>query len=475
MNPARSLAAACSLIVLLPGVIVAGSAAAQEWWRFRGPNGTGVSEALALPSELDASEPLWSRPVPRGRSSPILVDGRLYLTGLDSDRLVTLALSAETGDELWRAELERSRRDGIYGQNDSASATPTSDGESLYVFFTELGLVSLDLEGRERWRVELGPFDNFYGVAASPVVSAGLVLLLVDQVRDSFLLAVDAGTGQERWRAERPGRIESWTTPVLYPGDAPRQALVFGSGWLDAYDLATGEPAWSLPGMGGGPVASPALEGSRLVVASPNHAEQPLPAFASLAPVADADADGRMTAEEFAAIEGLSDHFAWLDRDGDGALTEPEYEEMSELIATTPYGLVAIDLPVVGSREAPQVAWSQQQSVAYIASPAIADGIVFMVRDGGIVSSVDLETGEVIRRARSSRAAGEVFASPVVADGKVFVASLGGELAVLSGNGEWEVLVINEFDEPIYATPVPAPGRLYVRTDTRLMAFAPGE
>jgi len=294
---------------------------------------------------------------------------------------------------------------------------------------------------------------------------------LADQVSGSYLVSFDAATGTERWRADRSGRVESWTTPVLYPNESPRQAIVFGSGWLDAYDLETGETLWAMPGFGEGPIASPSLVGNRVVVVAPNQNEEPMPSFASLVSDIDEDGDERFTQSEFATVEGWDAHFGWLDRNRDGFITKTEYTALTEATKSKDYGLVAVDLPAVESRDLPKIVWSQKQSAAYISSPTVYDGVVFMVKDGGIVSSVDLGSGDVVKRARFSRSAGQQYSSPVAADGKLYLGTASGEMAVLSAAPEWEVLAVNDFGEPIYATPIPRDGRLYVRTASHLYAF----
>ena len=464
----RALSTAAGFLALATLTAAHTLAVAEEWWRFRGPNGAGISDATGIPVQFSPGDnELWSTDVPAGRSSPILVDDLVLITATDGDRLLTMALDRTDGSLVWQRAIERLRHDGLYRQNDSASPTPASNGEAIFVFFTEFGLVSYDLEGNERWRAELGPFANFYGVTASPLVSGEQVLLLIDQAGGSYLLSLDQATGAERWRAARQGRIESWTTPVLYPSAAdPTQVLVFGSAWVDAYDLRTGEPAWKLPGLGAGPVASPVIAGSRLFTVAPNHAEQPPPSFASMAANADTDRDGRLSESEFAVIEGFGEHFGWIDRDDDGYLTEEEYDGLMEMAGVAGYGLVAVDLPAAGSTEKPAIAWSQKQSVGYISSPLVYDGVAYMIRDGGIVSSVDPATGEVYKRARFSRSAGQVFSSPVAADGKIFIGSLEGELAVLQAGADWEVLALNDLGAPIRGGP---------RNSDRLLRWDPDQ
>ena len=147
-------------------LLVAGlSAGTPQWSRFRGPNGSGVSDATGLPVEFGPDHNVaWSTPVPFGRSSPIVVGDRIYLTATEDGDLVTMALDRTTGAILWRRDVPRAREDEIFVSNDSATPTPASDGANVYVLFLELGLISYDAEGTERWRMELGPFDNFYGL-----------------------------------------------------------------------------------------------------------------------------------------------------------------------------------------------------------------------------------------------------------------------------------------------------------------------
>jgi len=449
---------------------------AAEWARFRGPNGSGVSDASGFPVEFGPGlNVAWDTEVPFGRSSPIVSGDRMYLTGSTDNALLTIALDRHSGEVVWRREVAPSRNGGMYRLNDAASPTPASDGMSVYAFFMEMGLVSYDADGNERWRKELGPYDNFYGMSASPVIAGDLLLLLCDQVGGSFLLAVDKDSGEQRWRTERAGRIESWTTPVLYPAEQPAAVLVFGSGWVDSYDLRTGELTWAMPGVGEGPVASPVISGSMMIVTAPNHAEQDFPTFAQLLADADTDGDDKLSETEFAVVPGFGEHFGWTDRDSDGYLTEQEYTALAEMGASPHYGAIGISLPQPGGPDVAEIMWSNQQSTPYIATPLVYDGIVYLVRDGGIVQSVDLATGEVFKRGRTSRSAGSVFSSPVAADGKIIIASVEGEIAVLQAGKQWEVLAVNEFDEPIYASPALAGDHIYVRTPTRLYSFGYSE
>ena len=121
--------------------------AGQDWPRFRGPNGSGVSEARGRPIEFSTQRNVfWKAELPPGHSSPILVGDRVFVTGFSPDRLYTICLDRHTGRELWRRNLPRSKPAAYHANNSPASPTPASDGRHVYAFFQETGLVAYDLK-----------------------------------------------------------------------------------------------------------------------------------------------------------------------------------------------------------------------------------------------------------------------------------------------------------------------------------------
>ena len=135
--------------------------------------------------------------------------------------------------------MKRTHQHQTYKANDPASPTPAADAKNVYVFFPDFGLISYTFDGKERWRHPLGPFENFYGISSSPVIAEGLVLLLCDQTRGSFLMALDKETGRQKWKTERSTHTEGWSVPVIYKD----QLLAVGSARVDSYFLSTGATA----------------------------------------------------------------------------------------------------------------------------------------------------------------------------------------------------------------------------------------
>ena len=458
------------IVLLISLVLILGCGRdGENWTRFRGDNGSGVSASTGLPTEFGPEKnKVWEAQIPFGRSSPIIDGDRIYVSATDDGKFVTMALDRSTGKTLWSNTLEPRRSDEFHHDTDSATTTPVSDGKNVYVFFQEYGLVSYDKNGNERWTLELGPFRNFYSIAASPVLGGNTLYMLCDQVEGSFLVAVDKNNGKEKWRRNRPARLESYTTPILYPATGkPAALIVYGSGWVDAYDPATGKSIWAVGEVGMGPVSSPVIAGDTLFVAGPNHAEQDWPPYEAIATEFDKDKDGEISREEG---EGswIVEHFGWLDRDASGAISEKDWNTIGEGMVTDNWGVYAIKLPEGDGK--PEKLWNYRQNITEIATPLVHDGVFYMVNNG-IVTSLDIKTGEMIKRDRIAEGSPKVYASPIAADGKIYLGTLEGSMVVLKAAGEWETLASVDLDEEIWASPAIADGRLYVRTRGKLYAF----
>jgi outer membrane protein assembly factor BamB len=440
---------------------------AEDWPRFRGPNGSGVAKATGLPVEFGPGKNLaWRVAAPFGRSSPIVVGDRVFLTASEGGQLLTLGYDLASGRELWRRSVAPAHRHEIYKANDAASPTAASDGNHLYVFFADFGLLSYTLDGKERWRYRMGPFTNFYGIGSSPIVEKGLVIMVCDQIRGSYAVAVDAGTGKERWRRERPETPDGWGVPVVR-GD---ELVAVGSTRVDGYQLATGEPRWWMPLSSNGSMGSPVFHGETLLVAASGSEEPWLPGFAAVVAKSDRNGDGMVSREEVKEEKDWVEHFGWVDADRDGLLNAREWEAARQF-GVGNYGAVAIPLGGKGKIEGTAVKWRMKRNLPYIPSPVLYDGVYYMVKTGGIVTSMNPETGEIWKQGRATGALGTYNASPVAADGKIYAANEEGKVAVLRAGAQWEVLAVNDLGDEIFATPALSGGRVVVRTRRALWSF----
>ncbi len=446
--------------------------ASGQWTQFRGPNGSGVGASTGYPGEFSPSKNLlWKAAIPFGQSSPVVAGRHVFVTASEGGKLLTLAFDRATGKEAWRREIVPERRHTIYRSNDPASPTPIADDRGVVAFFPDFGLVAYDVEGKESWRHVMGPFHNFYGLASSPIVTGDRVILVCDQQAGSFMVALDRATGRVAWKTDRRENTVGWATPVVFrPPSQPEQLVVLGSTRVDAYDAASGEPRWWFPVGSQGSLGTPVTTGDMVLLSTLATTEPFLPDFGSVLAKYDRDGNTLISAEEFKA-DGMADHFGWIDGNSDGAVNRDEWNA-ARSIDRGEFGAVAVRPGAARGRLSPSAfAWRFQKNLPFVAAPLVYQDVFYMVRDGGIITSLDIATGKLLKEGRTREALGEYFASPVAADGKVFLASSEGKITVLRAAGQWEVLGVNDLGDEIHATPALSDGRIYVRTRGMLYAF----
>jgi outer membrane protein assembly factor BamB len=459
---------------LVLAFLTIGHSASAQWPQFRGPNGSGVDGGTGYPVAFSpTSAVVWKAALPYGQSSPVVVGSRVYLTASEHNQLLTIAFDAASGRELWRQAIRRPRAEAIYKANDPASPTPAADEHGVVAFFGDYGLVAYAPDGAERWRLPLGPFKNFYGMAGSPIIAGGAVILICDQMRGSFMLAVDRQTGRQRWRRERPGATVSWTTPMVFtpPGGTEPQLVALSSTRLDGYTLATGEPRWWMPLSSQGAIGTAIAHRDMVIVATLASNEPWMEAFETAVKTFDADKDGKLSRPEYAHDKGMGEHFGWVDADSNGSIDAAEYND-ARAMGIGEYGVAAIRPAGLRGKVDPGVAlWRFKKNLPFVPTPLVYDGLVYMVKTGGIVTAIDPATGQSVREGRAKDAPGEYNASPVAADGKVFLSSVNGKVTVLKAGRDWDVLGVNDLGDEIQATPALSGGRIYVRTRGSLYCF----
>jgi len=456
-----------------------------DWSRFRGPNGTGIANVSGLPSDFGpAKNVVWKTATPAGHSSPVLTRTQIFMTGIDGEKLVVLALDRATGKEQWRRDVPRSTKGRLENVNGPASPSPVTDGTNVFAFFQDFGLIAFSGEGRELWRMPLGPFNMFYGFGASPIVVDGILVLPVDQDTGSFLLGVDAKTGKQRYKVDRPGVISGYSTPTIYePKGAGKQVLVPESFQLSAYDLKDGHRVWWVRGLACEMKSVVSIQGDTAWINgwgfSQNQPGMQVPtiSWAEGLKVYDKNGDKLIGDDEVtggpAALDKmLSPRFGFPAFDGnrDHKLTEAEWGVMRAMLAAE-NGLLAITLGGKGDMTDGAVKWKYTRPVPQVPSTLLYNNVLFMVNDSGILISFDPATGNVLKQGRLKGAIDKYFASPVGADGKVFLVSQDGTASVVDAKGEWEILAVNPLDDEVFATPAFADGRIYLRTKGWLYAF----
>ncbi|MBN2318111.1 MAG: PQQ-binding-like beta-propeller repeat protein [Acidobacteria bacterium] len=453
--------------------IFAATCRGADWDRFRGPNGSGISDATGMPVEFGPAKNMdWRTEVPFGRSSPILIGDRIVVTGSDGQKLITLCLDRGTGQAVWQREILRDRTQEIYKDNDTATPTPASDGTNIYAFFPDFGLVSYGPDGTERWRFKLGPFRNFYGISASPIVYGNTLVQVCDQKSGSFVVTLNKNNGQIQWRKERPqAKTEAYSTPIIWtPEDGKAQVVIVGAYRIDGYSLDSGENLWWVGKQGTTPISTPVLENG-IIFATSHGADKPqLDPWAKVSQ-ADKDKDDKISAAEIRENPMLGDHFGWVDRNEDGFLTQGEWEEVLKE-SVSEHGLVAVRAGGSGDQTERNLLWRNKKSYSDLTSPLVYQGVLYMVIDNGIVVSLNPETGEAWKLGRTKDAIDSYYASPVAAEGKIYLVSNSGKVSVLKAGPQWEVLAVNDLEEECQATPAIGNGSIYIRTYKALYSFS---
>ena len=471
---------ACLTLTNAPG---ASGASTEEWSQFRGPNGSGVSPTTGLPVEFGPNKNVvWKAPLPPGHSSPVLTRNRIFVTAHNGAKLLVIGLDRQSGKILWQREVPRLREGRLQNVNGPASPSPVTDGSNVFAFFQDFGLISYDANGKERWRLSLGPFNMFYGFGASPILVDDKIILPVDQDNpSSYLVAVDKNSGRVRWKVERPVVISGYSTPIVYqPPQGPKQIVVPESFQLSAYSVEDGKRVWWVRGLACEMKSIASHDSEYLYINGwgfpqnqPGQQIKTIP-FAEALPRYDKDGDQQIAKSEITGAEPmdkmLKAAFEAFDMNRDEKLNSGDWEVFRGMMASE-NGLLAIKLGGQGDQTANAIRWRYQKPVPQVPSTLLYKGVLYMINDSGILLSFDPSNGNVIKQGRLHGAIDKYFSSPVAADDKVFLIGEAGAVSVLKAAGEWEVLAVNELDDECFATPAIADGRIYIRTRSALYCF----
>lgn len=454
------------------------SAAADEpAGYFRKHGGLAVGKK-PLPAALDAGTQLWRRELPPGNSSPCVCGDAVYLTyfNKDTEELGTVALDRETGRERWRRIAPAERLEPFHPVGSPASSTPACDGARVYAFFGSYGLLCYDLEGELLWSRPMGPFQDEFGASSSPVLVDGKVILNEDHDVNSFLIALDAETGETVWKTEREGFTRSYSTPVVWHAGGEPQIVVAGSLQLAAYDPATGEKIWWVNGLSRIVDTTPLVFGDALYLATWTPGGDPssrisMGPFAKALELYDRNEDGKLAKSELPEGGAVFQRFFRIDLDQDQLLDNQEWDKHALVFERAQNAALAVLPGGQGDVSKTHVRWIQRRGLPTVPSPVVYRDVMYMVKDGGIITSLDTKSGEILQQGRA-RGPGNYYASLVAGDGKVYLASERGVVTVLEAGQQWRIVGDYDLNERIMATPALRDGRIYLRTDAALYCFA---
>jgi outer membrane protein assembly factor BamB len=385
---------------------------ADNWERFRGPNGAGQSDATGIPTTWSEKNILWRQSLPgMGHGSPVVWGDRLFLMSADSASggQIVQAFDALTGKPLWEQRYD-SRTYSMHQFNSFASSTPAVDDRHVYVMWYANGRINvaaLTHDGDEVWRRDAGSFSEKHGFGKSPIVVGDVVCVANDNEGTSAIVAFDGASGDTRWQLRRTSPAQTvFATPCLFDPSAARKVLltVSTSTGLAGIDAASGKLLW---------------EGLAETV--------PLRCVSS--PI---------------VAQGLV--FISSGVGGNGKF----------FVAARP-----------GSEgKGPEEVYRVQQNVPNVPTPVVAGDLLFLWHDRGTVACHDVATGDLHWR---ERVGGDYHSSPLAIGDRIFCGSRQGEMIVLAADRQFKVLARNPLGEPCHATPAIAHNRLFVRTETELL------
>jgi outer membrane protein assembly factor BamB len=420
-----------------------------NWPQFRGPGSRGVAENANLPDRWSATQNVaWKTDIPgRGWSSPIVWGDRIFLTtvintgtseepkkGLyfggerkqlpeDVHQWKVMCLELSTGNTLWEQLVHEGKpKSSIHLKSSYASETPVTDGERVYCSFGNLGVYCFDMEGKKLWEFSIPPRAMRYGwgTAASPVLHGDRLYLVNDNEEESYILALDAKTGDEAWRRLRNEK-SNWATPFVWDNSQRTEIVTPGTGQVRSYDL-DGKLLWSLAGMSGITIATPYEHNGLLYLSSGYVLDSKKPIYAIRPGAA-----------------------------GDISLTD-------------------------GASSNDFIAWSQPTAASYNPTSLVYDERLYVLYDLGLIACFDAKDGTQVfgvKRLPNGRA---FTSSPWAYNGKIFCLNEDGVTSVLTASDEFEVLHTNALaeDDMCMATPAMAGDRLIIRTSARVYCIQSG-
>jgi outer membrane protein assembly factor BamB len=432
----RRLLSLASLLVCTLAV----AADDSNWPAFRGGERGGVA-ADKLPDTWAPDKNItWQVDLPgRGWSSPIVWGDRVFVTSVETDAKVpeskkglyindvtgkpqpgdhqwmVYCLDWKTGKTLWKKEAFRGEpKEAIHIKNSYASETPVTDGERIYAYFGNVGVVCYDLDGKEVWSKKISPHKTRFGwgPAASPALHGDRLYLLDDNEEQSYLTALDKKTGQEIWKTPRDEK-SNWATPFIWKNSERTEIVTAATGRVRSYDL-DGKLLWELKGMSVIAIPTP-FAGPDFLYVSSGYVLDP-----AIKPI-------------YAIRPGAT---------GDISLTGDETSNK-------------------------WIAWSLKQAGPYNPSPLLYGEYIYVLYDRGTLSCFEAKTGKVVYE--KERLGGTAFtASPWAADGKVYCLSEDGETVVVQAGKEFKILSKNSLDEMTLATPALSRGNIVLRTQSKV-------
>jgi len=430
-------------ILLLLALPASAQDRASHWPQWRGPHSDGLAPDSDPPVEWSETKNIrWKVEIPgSGSATPVIWGEKMFLlTAIDTGKKApggdkvpeppaagrgmsipspgtfhhyeVICLDRMSGKTIWRkTAVEAMPHEGVHNTHGYASGSPATDGKIVIASFGSRGIFCYDLDGNLKWKKDLGlmKIKVGFGEGISPVLHGGSVVVNWDHEAGSFIVCLDAATGEQKWKETRDEGT-TWSTPLVVEHEGVTQVIVNGTKKVRSYDLATGRLIWECGGQTMNAIPTPfAFEGKVYCMSG---------------------------------YKGNAVYAIKLTSTGD----------------------------VTGSAE--QIAWKRTDAGPYVSSPLLQDGLIYLTKERqAILVCVDARTGDVKFGPERLPQMDTLYASLLGAGGKVYISSREGTTVVLKAGPKYEVLATNKLPEPIDASPVAVGKQLYLRGAKNLYCF----
>ena len=413
---------------------------AENWPQWRGIRSDGISNEKNIPTSWSKTEHIaWRTPMPgQAGATPCIWDDRIYATSADGNDLVILCLKTIDGSVVWKQKVGTGNKDARSGEGNSASPSPSTDGQHVWVFFGTGVLACYTKDGNEVWKFDVGErfgqLDIQFGMTSTPVLDGDhLYMQLIhgrmkmdDNTRTGKVVKLEKLTGKTVWEVNRVTEAtfeckHSYASPFIYDDKTTKFLVAHGADCITGHDLDTGKEVWRF-GMLNGPTENnpkPTDKTFRFVAS-------PCVSSATKSIIVPTAKEGPVIALRASSLKGDS------------------------------------------SQKKDAIAWNNARTPD-VSIPLIVDGLVYLLHKDGKLQCLELTTGKELYMERTYT--GPHRSSPMYADGHIYFGSNDGHFTVVRAGREFQLVNTIEMGEAITASAIVSNGTLYIRSYEALYAI----